>query len=345
MKKFNFEQMIAKNYLFFGFLMVLLTACDTGARHTDKKAAENFKTDTLQNNQQPWQAPDTATIPNDEFGAMVRYGRELVLNTAFYIGPEGKVSKNLGNKMNCTSCHLDAGTRPYGLSYISSHARYPQYRAREDKILTLADRVNNCIERPHSGIPLKLDSKEMVAIVSYMKWLSQNVPVNQHVEGDSPIKVELPKRAADPLKGAEVYKRECQSCHGADGEGKMRADNVCYEYPPLWGLKSYQPGSSMHRVVKAATFIYANMPNKLATYAKPKLTVEEAFDVAAFINDDRIHKRPVNNGKVNYPNIKTKPLDWGVGPFVDSFPEIQHKFGPWGPILEYRKAHSLPTKF
>ncbi|MEI6019874.1 MAG: c-type cytochrome, partial [Bacteroidota bacterium] len=287
----------------------------------------------------------TSTIPKDQFGELVRYGRELVINTAYYIGPEGTVSKNLRNKMNCANCHLDAGTRPYAFNYLSSHARYPQYRSREDRILTLADRVNNCIERPHSGIALKLDSREMTAILCYMKWLGQNVPMNQHVEGDAPFKLEFIDRAADPVKGEAIYKKECVVCHGADGEGKMRADNVCYEFPPLWGLKSYQPGSSMHRVYKAAAFIYANMPNKNSNYKNPKLTFEEAFDVAAFINDDRIHKRPVNNGTINYPNIKTKPLDYGTGPFVDSFPDLQHKFGPWGPIVKYREANNLPTKF
>lgn len=329
--------------IFFVFAaLVIFSHCEIGPSH--QTLPVSGKKDTV-NSQTLWQAPDTSTIPFDDFGALIRYGRKLVVNTAYYIGPEGKVSKNLGNKMNCTNCHLDAGTKAYGFNYLSSHARYPQYRAREDKILTLADRVNNCIERPHNGIALPLDSREMLAFVSYIKWLGQNVPVNQHVPGDSPIKLELPDRAADPAKGEIIYMRDCASCHGKDGEGKMRLDNVCYEYPPLWGLKSYQPGSSMHRVVKAASFIYANMPSKLASYDRPKLTVEEAFDVAAFINDDRLHKRPINNGMVNYPNIKTKPLDWGIGPFVDSFPELQHKFGPWKPILEFRKKQGLPDKF
>lgn len=329
----------------FAFTSFIFFSCSTNTKREELTKDTSQKKDSVAEVKEIWEAPDTSKIPFDEFGKMVRYGRDLILNTAYYIGPEGKVSKNLGNKMNCTNCHLEAGTKPYAFNYLSTHARYPQYRSREDKILSLADRVNNCIERPHNGKPLKLDSKEMTAIVCYIKWLGQNVPVNQHVEGDSPLKLELLDRAADPVKGEEIYKRECLSCHGKDGEGKMRLDNVCYEYPPLWGLKSYQPGSSLHRVVKAATFIYANMPNKTSSFDKPKLTVEEAFDVAAFINDDRIHKRPVNNGLVNYPNYKTKPLDYGIGPFVDSFPDIEHKFGPWKPILEYRKKNKLPEKF
>lgn len=292
-----------------------------------------------------WQAPDTSLIPDDEFGDAVRYGKKLILNTAYYIGPDGIVSKNLGNKMNCTNCHIDAGTKPYGFNFLSTHARYPQYRSRENKILSLSERVNNCIERPHNGKPLKLDSKEMTAIICYIKWLGQNTTVNQHVEGDSPMKLDFPARAADSQKGEKVYIELCQTCHGKDGEGKMRSDNICYEYPPLWGQKSYQPGSSLHRVVKMATFVYCNMPYKTASYDKPALTVEQAFDVAAFINNDSIHKRPVNHRYNNYPNIKTKPIDYGQGPYIDSFSEFQHKYGPFQEIIDYRKSRSLPCSY
>lgn len=333
-------------YLF--ILLLIFGRCNTSpSNKIDNNDIDSLpakiKGDTLE--EVLWQAPDTNTIPYNEFGAAVRYGKKLILNTAYYIGPQGLVSKNLGNKMNCTNCHLQAGTKLYGFNFFSSHARYPQYRAREDIVLSLSQRVNNCIERPHNGKPLKLDSKEMTAIICYIKWLGQNVPVDKNVKGDKAIELTFLNRPADPIKGEEIYLRECKTCHGADGEGKMLADNVCYEYPPLWGLKSYQPGSSMHRVVKAAAFIYVNMPNNNTTYLNPKLTMEEAFDVAAFINDDRIHKRPANNGISNYPNFKNKPIDYGKGPFVDSFPEWQHKFGPYQPIIDWRKSKGLAINF
>jgi thiosulfate dehydrogenase len=333
----------------FFIFIILESACNTSITKEELTSKENNlisenipKKDTPQ---LEWTAPDTLTIPDDEFGAAVIYGRKLILNTAYYIGPEGIVSKNLGNKMNCTNCHLDAGTRLYGFNFSSTHARYPQYRARENKTLSLSERVNNCIERPHNGKPLPLDSKEMTAIICYIKWLGQGVPVNQHVVGDSPIKIEFPERAADVEKGKLVYMRDCQSCHGENGEGKMKTNNNCYEYPPLWGLKSYKPGSSMHRLVKAATFIYCNMPFNRASYNNPILTIEESFDVAAFINDDQIHVRPHDNDLTSYPNKETKPLDYGQGPYIDSFPESQHKFGPYQPIIDWRKSKGLPAKF
>lgn len=338
--KYTLKSIILTVSVFFVVVAILLAAC-----------TENNTTATNQNaparDTSMYTPPDTATIPHDEFGDMVRYGRELLLHTAQYIGPDGSVGKYLGNKMNCGNCHLDAGTRPYGLNFFSSHGRYPQYRGRENAILTLADRVNNCIERPHLGTPMPLDSKEMIAIVSYMKWLSANVPVGQHVKGDEGISLEYPARAADPQKGAVIFATHCRSCHGAEGQGLWNPDSSTYTYPPLWGPHSYQAGSSMHRVLKAARFIKANMPDKLAKWNKPVLTDEEAIDVAAFINDDRIHPRPQKSGEqaVDYRKYNIKPIDYDKGPFTDTFSETQHKLGPFTPIIEYHKAHNLPVVF
>ncbi|MEI8278670.1 MAG: c-type cytochrome [Bacteroidota bacterium] len=322
-------------------ISIWISGCSTNSKKSQPPNASKNEIDVL------FTPPDTSKIPNDDFGVNVRYGRELIMNTAYYIGPNGTVGKYLGNKMNCKNCHLDAGTRPYGFNFFSTHARYPQYRGRENRILTLAERINNCIERPHSGKPLPLDSKEMVAMLCYMKWLATNVPVNHHVKGDEMPELEYPNRAADPNKGAAIYAAQCSSCHGKEGQGQWNIDSSTYIYPPLWGAYAYQKGSSMHRVLKAARFIKANMPDKKASWKKPTLTDDEAIDVSAFINDDRIHIRPEkkNNGIPDYQVSKVKAIDYGKGPFVDTFSEMQHKFGPYKPIIEYHKAHDLPVNF
>lgn len=291
--------------------------------------------------------PDTSTIPHDAFGEMVRYGRDLIVNTAYYIGPNGTKGHYLGNKMNCTNCHEDAGTKPFAYSYYSSHARYPQYRGRENQVLTIGERINNCIERPHNGTPMPLDSKEIVAMACYIKWIGANVPVGGHVKGDAALELKYPDRAADPIKGAAIYTQHCASCHGVDGGGKWNGDSTTYTYPPLWGALSYQKGSSPHRVLKVARFIKGNMPKDKATWDKPFLNDEQCIDVASFINDDRIHERPEKRDKTtqDYPEIKVKPIDYGTGPYVDSFSAMQHKFGPYQPIIDYHKKHNLPIVF
>lgn len=336
--------MMRQNRLEYTFLILLFTGILIIAACTPSGKKEISRADASEPVvKEVHRAPDTSAIPDDEFGELVRYGRELILNTAYYIGPDGIAGKYLGNKMNCNNCHLDAGTRPYGLNYLSTHGRYPQYRARENRILSLAERVNNCIERPHNGKPMPLDSREMIAIVCYIKWLGEGIPVEKRVEGDKGMEIMLPDFQLDLNHGKQVYRNECARCHGDNGEGKMKPDNSTYEYPPLWGKLSYQPGSSMFRIIKAAQFIKANMPFDQATWENPKLTDRDALDVAAYINSEE-HDRPAKAGE-DYPNLKRKPVDYPFGPYDDPFTETQHKYGPYKPIIEYRKKHGLYVNY
>ncbi len=329
------QAMIPVSLLF--IVLVALTACDHSERLPKTARTDSASTAVFT-------PPDTSLIPKDDVGSMIRYGRELLVNTPHYLGPNGSVGRYAGNLLACTNCHLDAGTRPYGLSLMSSHARYPQYRMREARILSLAERVNNCIERPLNGKPMPLDSKEMNAILMYMKWLATGVPTDGRLPGDNLGPITYPDRMADPARGKHVYDQHCQRCHGIDGEGILDPDGKKYTYPPLWGPNSYQPGSSMHRVIKSAQFIKYNMPHGLAAWNSPVLTDEEAFDVAAYINSDELHQRPVvPKDAPNYPIVKQRPVDFYMGPFADPYPNEQHKYGPFKPIIEWRKANGHPT--
>lgn len=276
---------------------------------------------------------DTTLIPHDNFGEAVRYGRQLMLNTAYYIGPDGINGKYLGNKMNCTNCHQDAGTKPFSFNLMASHDHYPQYRAREAKVLTLAERVNNCVMRPHNGRPLPLDSKEMVAFLCYLKWINGFVPKKVDFRGEKNLTIAFPATAASSGHGRELYITMCVRCHGNDGQGQLDFNNITYTYPPLWGPKGYQPGSSMHRVIKQSQWLKANMPYDKAKWDKPFLTDAEALDLAAFVNDDKIHARP-GVKSFDYPFPKEKAIDYDIAPFADSFSVDQHKNGPYQPIID-----------
>jgi thiosulfate dehydrogenase len=88
----------------------------------------------------------------------------------------------------------------------------------------------------------------------------------------------------------------------------------------------------MHRQLKASAFVYGNMP--LGTeWRQPSLTVEQAYDVAAYFNSQQ---RPVKDGlEADYPDKAKKPIDAPYGPYADPFPQAQHKYGPFQPIREY----------
>jgi thiosulfate dehydrogenase len=318
-----------KKTVVIGILLILpiaiFNSCNSSSANTmAKEVAEEESYITI----------DTSKIPKDKFGESVRYGRELMLRTAYYIGPNGINGKYLGNKMNCTNCHQDAGTKPYSLNLMSTHDNYPQYRGREDKVLTLAERINNCVMRPHSGKPLPLDSDEMVAFLSYFKWISKFVSKDSIFKGAKNFKIEFPAVAASPERGKALYAENCVRCHGNDGLGIFNADKSGYIYPPLWGKYAYQPGSSMHRIIKQAQWLKGNMPFDKVTIGKPYLTDAQALDIAAYVNDDSVHTRP-NPKIMDYPNPKAKAIDYAHAPFSDSFSEKQHRLGPFKPIIDY----------
>jgi thiosulfate dehydrogenase len=48
-------------------------------------------------------------------------------------------------------------------------------------------------------------------------------------------------------------------------------------------------------------------------------------------------RRPSKDITGDWPDISKKPVDHPFGPFADTFPESQHKYGPFGPIAEFKK--------
>jgi thiosulfate dehydrogenase len=274
----------------------------------------------------PWNAPDTATIPNTTEGDLIRYGRELVAHTAVYLGPQGKVAKK-SNGMNCQNCHLDAGTKPWGINYAAVASGYPRFKERSGTTETLVKKINDCFERSLNGKPLDSASHEMLAMVAYMKWVGKEVQKGEKPLGNGITTLKFLDRAANPVAGSEVFVSKCLRCHGAEGQGLIDTiTGIGYSYPPLWGKNSYNIGASLYRVSRFAGFVKDNMPFGVA-HGREELTDEEAWDVAAYVNSQ---DRPGKDLSEDWPDISTKPMDHPFGPFSDSFSEKDHKYGPWG---------------
>ena len=279
-----------------------------------------------------WVAPDTATLPADATGNLIRYGRSLIANTAYYLGPQGKIA-HTSNGMNCQNCHLDAGTKPFGNNYSGVAATYPKFRERSGSVESIYKRVNDCFERSLNGVGLDSMSKEMQAIKAYIEWLGKDVAKGDRPNGVGITKLAFLARAADPVKGKLVYEAKCSSCHNTEGDGKKNADQLTYQYPPLWGEHSYNIGAGLYRLTRLAGYVKSNMPFG-ASYDSPQLTDEEAWDVAAFINSQA---HPLKNLQSDWPNISGKAVDEPFGPYTDKFTEKQHKYGPFEPIAAFKK--------
>lgn len=232
--------------------------------------------------------PSPDTIPGDLRGEAIRMGYLMVVDTQEY----GK--QYVGNALNCTNCHLDAGLNPNAASFVGISGLYPEYRARADRRMSLVDRINECFERSMNGKALPADSTRLSAIVAYIEWLSQNVPAGSTVPWRGIPRITT-TRPPDPANGKNVFAKKCNFCHGTDGQGTMAA-------PPVWGPRSYNIGAAMARVGVAASFIKANMPRGWGW----SVTDDEAFDVAAYINSQ---PRPDFPGKVRDWPKGGKPAD------------------------------------
>jgi thiosulfate dehydrogenase len=282
-----------------------------------------------------WKAPDASTIPFDQAGEEIRYGRELIAHTSEYLGPKGKVLK-ISNGMNCQNCHLDAGTKIFGNNYSAVASTYPKFRARSGTEEKIEKRVNDCLERSLNGKALADDSREMKAIVAYIKWVGKDVLKGVSPKGAGLVEVAFLDERASSIKGKLVYEEKCTSCHGKNGEGIMNAERTTWKYPPLWGKDSYNDGAGLLRLSRFAGYIKVNMPLG-ATYSEPQLTDEEAWHLAAYVNS---LERPKKDITKDWPDVSKKPIDHPFGPFADGFDEQQHKYGPFKSIVERRKELS-----
>lgn len=258
--------------------------------------------------------PSEEQLPKGAFGDVVRYGRDLFMNTDQLRG------KYTGNGMRCVNCHLDQGRKPDSAPLWGAYTMYPAYRQKNGRVNTMEERIQGCFRFSMNGTPPPSGSKELTALLSYHYWLSTGAPVGVALPGRGYPKLAKPAKAPDAERGRVVYEAQCAMCHGATGAGQM-VDGQ-YVFPPLWGKESYNWGAGMHRINTAAGFIKANMP-----FGKSgSLSDQEAWDVARFINsqerpaDPRALKTIAETDKVYHDenctygdHVHGQPLGKGAG--------------------------------
>ena len=212
---------------------------------------------------------------------LAQQGKALVIETRV------RLPGNVGDDLNCSSCHLDAGARPQALGWIGIADKFPEYNARRGSTITLPQRINDCFERSMNGRALEENSLPMRSIVAYIQSLSVQ-------QGSVSRGVGIIDRTlqANSVRGKQIYVARCASCHGADGSGgdsaaaDGRGSAVADSIPALWGAASFNDGAGMARSVTAAAFVKFNMPLGQAN----TLTDQEALDVAEFFTHQ---SRPV----------------------------------------------------
>lgn len=218
---------------------------------------------------------DPEQAPPDIRDSVMR-GYRLIMNTPFYAPNYAK------NQLSCTNCHFlggdTLGGRNGGIALIGVTTAYPRFSQRDNKVIAIEDRIDNCFQRSMNGNSLPRHSQPMKDIVAYLEWISKEV---EHMQ-DIPwlgLKFLKSEHKPDPQKGEKLYMSYCAPCHKENGEGSATLTAVeGKSIPPLWGPNSFNNGAGMSRLDMMSSFVYWNMPFQDAT-----LSEDEAIDVASFV--------------------------------------------------------------
>ncbi len=263
---------------------------------------------------------ETASIPDPpaelpvskrdftELQYMIQLGEKLIRETnthpltAPYIPQSG---------LTCGSCHLDGGKKKaIASTFIGTATAFPAFNPRDGGVITLQDRINSCFMRSMNGTRLPTNSEPLLAMVSYITWLSEGIPIQMNA--DRPVSVYnqafvnpqiqtlAKKGGASAAAGKKFYAARCASCHGTDGRGKDTDQDGHFEMPPVWGPQSYNTGAGLVKNVKGASWVQINMPPG----QEFSLGNEAALAVATYINSNErpefVEDQHLPDGGKNY---------------------------------------------
>ncbi|MBQ57226.1 MAG: cytochrome C [Pseudomonadaceae bacterium] len=255
------------------------------------------------------QTTDNSTFETPRLAKMLDEpnAEQVVRGMRLHLDTRALLPDNVGDVLNCTSCHLNAGTVAEGSPFVGLSSKFPAYQARSGKVITLEERINGCFMRSMNGKALPVDSADMQAMVAYFDWMRMNIKPDDNIEGRGVGKIDTSIQP-DMANGKKVYDQQCSVCHGKDGEGLARADGTPI-YPPLWGEHSFNVGAGMARTYTAAAFVNRNMPvgfRDKFPLGQGGLSVQDSVDVAAYFSHQ---PRPDFPGKdKDWPKDK-KPVD------------------------------------
>jgi thiosulfate dehydrogenase len=221
--------------------------------------------------------PAESDIPDSEFGKVVRQGREIFIHT------DTAVPQFVGDRLQCASCHLEAGRSANSAPMWGAYGLYPAFRKKNNHVNTFSERLQECFRYSMNGVSPPAGDPTLVALESYAYWMSKGAPTGEKIKGQGFLKLAKPGQLPDFARGSAVYAQRCALCHGADGAGN--SEGAAVPGPPLWGRHSYNWGAGMQQIPNAAGFIKANMPLGQGY----SLSDQDAWDLAMFVDS---HERP-----------------------------------------------------
>ena len=106
--------------------------------------------------------------------ATEEFGRRLLAQTPEFLGPDVADPKMryMNSGLACASCHIGAGIDPGNLSLATAFNKYPRISPRSGGNETIEERINGCMMRSMNGRALPERGAEMIAMVSYLRFLA-----------------------------------------------------------------------------------------------------------------------------------------------------------------------------
>ncbi len=202
-------------------------------------------------------------------------------------------------RMNCSSCHMDAGGKEYAAHVGDALVNYPGVYSSNNIVFTNRMRIARCYAHSINEILYGANSEHYKLITLYMAWLAEKeqLRVGEHRPSRGIHNIRgTAARHASIIAGQKSYAQKCEICHGPAGYGSDRFDRLRdFSPPPINGSEAFVHTATLSYSSRFASFILNNMPPG-ATHEAPLLSEQEALDIAEFI---RVQTRPSAPGTSN----------------------------------------------
>lgn len=220
-------------------------------------------------------------------------------------------------RMNCTSCHIDGGSKEYAAHIGDGVVNYPGVYSANNIIYTNRMRIARCYAHSINEILYGANSEFYKLITLYMAWIAEksNIPIGENRKSRGIHNVRgTAARHASIIAGQRAYSKNCQYCHGPAGYGSDRFDKDPHlSPPPINGAEAFVHTATLSYSSRLASFILNNMPPG-ATHDKPLVTTQEALDIAEFINVQTRPSAPnTGNLTVLYNYLANTAMEWWFG--------------------------------
>ena len=298
---------------------------------------------------------------NIAWGTSVVFGYDIMTQTYTTIGEartDGLDPVAIGRTMNCSSCHAQGGTVPYAWPFFRTIAHFGLTETGDEGSYwgnlgynrDARTRARDCGRHCGGVVDFAEDSVEMDGLVDWMIAIRDGIyegeglliPEFKTTDADKIPGARIPLFAgvmdmqADPDAGATLYRKNCNGCHGKDGEGKWNSRKGYRGHPPLAGEGAFTEAGGPLMVPVGAAFIHRQMP-----LSNPgSLTEQEALDVMAYIATLPRGTRWWQDEYFAHDRCARPaflPLHVGAVPvgMESVFTAEQVQFGPWAEVRDW----------